>query len=300
MGNLKTNQSGKGKIYTMPNYMDAVKARLAQLNNNYKPVKAETEKAKFPFFKPQLGEKGAVKVYDVRFLPYADKNGQPFEEVMYYNNIADSRVIAPVQYGLVDPIDGFLRELLKETKGFTEQSKAAWKQHNSIKAKPRFYAVILVRGEEDKGPQVWEFSSDVCKKIYNQLTDKDYVDEDLLSVETGYDFAVTVSAVAGKTFNGYPVKEFDIKPRRKASKLGTKDQVTKWMAAVPNLAEYFQGFAPNEEKAGTILENFMNGGSKDSADSSSTGRDHNASRGATVSASDEEVEKSLDEVFGSL
>jgi hypothetical protein len=53
--------------------LDAIKAKINQLSGNRASAGSKnTEKTKVNWWKPQLGQ------HDIRFLPYQDRNGQPF------------------------------------------------------------------------------------------------------------------------------------------------------------------------------------------------------------------------------
>lgn len=252
----------------MASYLEAVKSKLNELSTkNTKSTEKETNN-RANWFKPEVG-----KEYEVRFLPYLDKNNQPFEEVLYYNNInliledgkpKAKRIVAPFQYGLTDPISSFLTELQKKTKGRTEEHKNTWKEWNRQRAKPRFYALIIVRGgdEEKKGPHIMELSQDECVAAYTAFTHKDLVEENVMDVNEGYDFTLTCAPdPQGKTFLGKPVRKITFTARRKPTKLGTKVQVEEWLKVVEelNLSEFFKRMAPNEEKVQTILDNYVHG-----------------------------------------
>lgn len=261
----------------MSAYIDAVKARLAEINNkNNKSAEKKTtdDKAKMPWFKPEMGKES-----EVRFLPYLDKNNQPFEEILYYNNInllededgklKARRILAPIQFGMKDSINDYLNEFQKSTKGRTEQHKIAWKEWNRQKAKPRYYAMLIVRGQEDKGPHYFELSNDEQIRAYQEFTQKDLLEEDIFDPEKGYDFTVScIPDPTGKSYLGKPVRFVNFKARRKSTKLGTKEQMETWIAVLPslNLHEYFKKMCPDEEKVQAILENYVSGMSPSSGD----------------------------------
>ena len=138
--------------------------------------------------------------------------------------------------------------------------------------------MILVRGEEDKGPQVWEFSKETRDQVYGILTHKDNIDEDMLSPEVGYDFTCSVTQVieGGKPrlFRGSPVKQINLQARKKPSPLSKdKAQAKKWLDAVPNLEEMFKKQCKSAEELVEVLENFvanLTGGSSSSSRESGT------------------------------
>jgi len=239
----------------MTNYKELMKARIDKLKNNDRPVlvKKEVEKAKFPFFKPELGQNLSKNTYEVRFLPYKDVNDQPSEEVLYYNNFQERRIIAPIQYGLPDKLHDYLNEIYKERK-----NKEVWKRWSALKAKPRFYTVIIVRGpQEAKGPQVWEMSDSLYAQFYDVMSHEDYENDNMLDPIKGYDFTLSVEVKPGKSFKGQPVKDLKLIGRRKPSPLSKDEkQVEKWLSEIPNLREYFMRFVPDEERQQNILDNY--------------------------------------------
>lgn len=209
------------------------------------------DKAKIVWAKFDIGS------HDIRFVPLTDANGnphsQPFFEVTYYDNkdLGDRRFVAPSQFGAPDPLRECAMELAKD------KSKEAWLIRKKLTAKERYYAPIIVRGQEEKGVQVWEISPKLCKDIYGLLVHPDYQDEDMFSVDSGYDFTVNVAAT-DKMFNNYPVKEIKIQPRRKASKLlPKKEDVEKALKQVPNFEAYFKAQVKSEEEMIQIRDNFL-------------------------------------------
>lgn len=250
--------------------LKAIKDKIEQLSNPKKSGGGgQGNGSKFPkmnWFKPGLGQ------HDIRFLPYTDANGQPFQEVAYYDSklLAEMRFVAPTQFGMKDPVLELLTELKKD------RSKEAWTLWKNLTPRERYYAPIVVRGEEEKGVQIWELNSRLVRDIYGILAHPDYKDENLMDPEKGYDFTVMVSPT-DKTFNGNAVKEIKLQPRRKPSPLSAKDaDKEKLLAGIPNLEAYFKSQVKTEEQMNTMLENFM----------------HSASDTAGVVSSEEEAPES--------
>lgn len=235
----------------MPSYnIDQIKKKISELSGPKTSKGKSDDRQKLQWFKPGLGQ------HSVRFLPYkhADNN-QPFAEIAYYDNsmLTERRVVAPKQFDLPDPIFDALTELKVDT------SKEAWMIWKNLTTKPRYYAPVLVRGEEEKGVQIWELSPTLVNKIYNVLALPDYEDEDLFDPQNGFDFLVSVSPT-DKTFNGSPVKSIEFAPRRKSSRLSESDSdIQKLLASVPNLHAYFKAVSPSEETLTNMLENFLAG-----------------------------------------
>lgn len=230
--------------------IDSIKAELeAKLQPKAAATNNTSGGSKITYWKPTMGE------HDIRFLPYKDLNGQPFEKLSFYEKIADRRVLAPSSFGLPDPIS----EMFATRR--VDKDKEAWQITKNLKAKERYFAVIVVRGEEEKGPQVWEFSENMKTEIYKTLAHKDNVDEDMFHPETGYDFTVSVTPEMenGKPrmFNGYPVKNISLTPRKKPSKLGTAKEIEAFLKAMPNIREVFTAQVKKPEELLVIAENYV-------------------------------------------
>ena len=239
--------------------LNAIKSKIEQLSGAKNKKSGDGgNRARINWFKPGLGQ------HDVRFLPYQDANGQPFQEVAYYDSklLSEMRFVAPTQFGMKDPVFELLTELKKD------RSKEAWSLWKNLTPRERYYAPIIVRGEEEKGVQIWELNGRLVKDIYSILAHPDYKDENLMDPEKGYDFTVMVSPT-DKTFNGNAVKEIKLQPRRKPSPLAEKDaDREKFIAGIPNLEAYFKAQVKSEEQMAAMLENFLN--SSDSGSSVET------------------------------
>lgn len=270
--------------------LDAIKAKINQLSGNRAAAGSKTaEKTKVNWWKPQLGQ------HDIRFLPYQDRNGQPFHEVSYYDSrlLSERRFVAGCQFeGMTDPVFNLLTELKKD------KSKEAWTLWRNLQPKERYYAPIIVRGEEDKGVQLWELNSKLVKDIYSVLAHPDYKDENLMDPESGYDFTVTVSPT-DKTFAGNPVKDIKLQPRRKPSPLAkSAEAADKIVAGIPNLEAYFKAQTKSEDELKAILDNFLAGNGSSSEASS---EEVEEVKDKTVSeAKVKKAKKSIDDAFGDL
>lgn len=284
--------------------LNAIKSKIEQLSGAKKGggTGQGGQKQKINWFKPGLGQ------HNIRFLPYTDANGQPFQEVAYYDSklLAEMRFVAPSQFGLKDPVLELLTELKKD------RSKEAWTLWKNLQPKERYYAPILVRGEEQKGVQIWELNSRLVRDIYGVLAHPDYKDENLMDAEKGYDFTVMVSPT-DKTFNGNAVKEIKLQPRRKPSPLSENDaEKEKILAGIPNLEAYFKAQVKSEEAMSSILENFMHSStdgvehvsdedSQPAGDKASDAAPAGASaESAPASAKVKKARKSIDDAFDDL
>lgn len=270
--------------------LDSIKAALTKGDKTSSSTKSGATN-KTVYWKPTIGE------HDIRFLPVQTTSGEPFQEVLYYDKLAERRIIAPYCFGMPDPIKEQFDELRNSKK-----HPDGWTIAKHLRAKERFYAVVIVRSEEDKGPQVWEISKDTRDAIYGILSHKDNVDEDMFSPEVGYDFTCSVTPVieGGKPrlYNGSPVKQINLQARKKPSPLSKdKAQVKKWLDAVPNLEDMFKRQSKNAEELVEVLENFvakLTGGSS----SGDSGTDHTETR--TGRTANNPAADKLDDAFADL
>lgn len=260
--------------------LNAIKRKIEDLSGGQKAGK--TNRPKLNWFKPQIG------TYNIRFLPYQDANGQPFQEVSYYDNklLSERRFVAPAQFGQEDPIFDLLNELRKD------HSKKTWRLIGMLRPRERFYAPLLVRGEEDKGVQIWEMNSKILKDIYSILAHPDYAEDNLMDPEVGFDFTLNITD-SGKKWNGYVVKQYDVTVRRKPSPLvKTKKEMDDLVESVPNLEEYFRSLVSSPEWLTQAVENFL---SSQEEENNNSGDNESTTAGVASPAKTREVSRgSLD------
>lgn len=282
---------------------------INKLNDRFAIMKGEKkagfEKKGPPFaqWKPSLADDGKSKTYNIRLLPYQDQNGQPVQEVNYYDDktLSSFRLVSPAQFGMEDPVAELVTDLRKKDRN----GKNSWNIIKKLLPRPRYFAPLIVREEMEKGPQVWELSPTVCKDLYAVLVSEDYRDEDVTDPKKGRDFQVTVSP-SGKIFkapNGkeYPINDIKLMVRGKTSPLSTKEeQASGWLAATPKLQDIFkeQVKAPAELKG--LLEDFMSSGQSGAetpAKADNLGSNHTAE---TDTISDEVALKAIEDQFADL
>lgn len=273
--------------------LDAIKAALSKNDKTSTTTKGATQKQ--VYWKPTLGE------HDIRFLPIQNSSNEPFQTVAYYSEpLTAQRLVAPYSFGMLDPIKDQFEELRNSKK-----HPDGWTIAKHLRSKERFYAVIMVRGEEDKGPQVWEFSKETRDQVYGILTHKDNIDEDMLSPDVGYDFTCSVTQVieGGKPrlYKGSPVKQVNLQARKKPSPLSKdKAQAKKWLDAVPNLEDMFKRQCKAPEELVEVLEQFvatLTGGTP-SASTRESGTDVTETR--TGKKQTNPVADKLDDAFADL
>ena len=196
--------------------LSAMKKKLDELNG------VKRQETKNVMWKADVGE------HRVRLLPWNDNENQPIKERHFYYLEGAPSILAPFQFGKPDPINELVKSLYKS--GTPEDRNTAKK----LLPKMRAYVPVIVRGEEDKGVQIWAFGKQVYQRILSFFVDSDI--GDISDVETGYDLIVKVTKTAGKQFNDTTV---DV--GRRPTKLHADSKtVQSWTQAVPDLDEMFK------------------------------------------------------------
>jgi len=215
--------------------LEAIKKRVAELSGVKKTSSVQ-------MWKPGLGE------HKVRCLPWKNaSDGQPFMERWFYYIGENSGILAPNQFGKPDPINDLMRKLYSS--GKPDDRVLAKK----LSAKMRCYAPVIVRGEEDKGVQVWSFGKQVYQRMLGFFLDEEV--GDILSPTEGFDLKVSITKAPGKQFN-----DTTVDPARRPSKLH-EDSATaqKWLDSIPNIDDMYRLKTTQEIEA--VLNNWLNGGS---------------------------------------
>lgn len=216
--------------------LEAIKRRVAELNGTRKNSNIQK-------WKPAPGE------YKVRGIPWKNASeGMPFIEKYFYYFI-NPAILTPKQFGKPDPIDDFIRKLFS-TKNEHDRALA-----KTMLPRHRVYMALIVRGEEQKGVQVWEFGKPVYQRLLSFYTDSE-IDGDILDPNNGFDLKVVVTP-NGKMFNGKPGHDITIDAARKSSPLSADPtQAKAWIDSVPNLDDMYKQKSAAEVEA--ALQTWLN------------------------------------------
>lgn len=237
--------------------MDKIRAKYNALKNG--GAKGET---KNNFWKPQEGEQ------TIRIVPTPD--GDPFRDYWFHYNVGKAMgFLSPKKnFGEEDPLNDFVRSLWSDYN--QTQDEETKKLAKDLSAKQRFFAPVLVRGEEDMGVRIWGFSKTVYEDILGMILDPDY--GDITDIDRGFDLKVTYGKPAGAQ---YP--KTTIKARRNPTPLSEdRNQVSAWLDSIPDYNTLFPRKTPQEVQV--ILDEFLMAGSNPEEVSSETTR---YSNGAT-------------------
>ena len=204
--------------------LDKMRAKLDALHNK--------GKRDSPFWRPEDGEQ------TLRIVPTPD--GDPFKEFWFHYNLGKNPgFLSPKRnFGIDDPLNDFVRQL------FQAGDDASIKQAKDLMAKQRFFAPVLVRGEEEKGVRIWGFGKRAYEQLLQLVLNPEY--GDITDVETGTDLVITYGKPPGAQ---YP--QTGITPRRRSSPLcddavGGSDRCAELLDNIPNFDELFPRKTPQE------------------------------------------------------
>lgn len=231
--------------------LEAIRKRVLELSGQRKNSSVQ-------LWKPDAGE------HKIRGLPWkSTPDGMPFIERRFYYIGNNPGILAPSQFGKPDPINELLRKLYSS--GKPEDRLMAKK----LAPKMRAYMPIIVRGQEDRGVQVWSFGKLVYQELLKMFTDEDA--GDILDPTNGFDLKVTI-APSAKKVDGRSFMDTTVKARPKSSQLSDdSEQAKKWLDSVPNIDDMYR--QKTEHEIESILNTWLAGGATaDSGSDEGTGR----------------------------
>ena len=186
--------------------LEKMRAKLSALENRGK-------KEDSAFWRPQDGEQ------TVRIVPTPD--GDPFKEYWFHYNLGKNPgFLSPYRnFGVADPLNDFVRQL------FNEGTDGSIKQAKDLMARQRFFAPVLVRGEEEKGVRIWGFGKMAYQELLNLVLNPEY--GDITDPDTGTDLVIKYGKPPGAQ---YP--QTTITPRRRSSPLceDIQGMLDEWLA----------------------------------------------------------------------
>jgi len=193
------------------------------------------------FWKPQDGDQ------TIRILPMPD--GDPFREMWFHYNLGENRgFLSPKKnFGEDDPLDAFVRKL------FNDAGDDDIKMAKNLMARQRFFAPVLVRGEESKGIRIWGFGKLAYQQLLELVLNPEY--GDITDVDEGTDLIIRYGKMSGKQF-----PETTITPRRRTSPLcdemtGGAERCRELLDNIPQIENLFERKTP--EEVGQMLEEWL-------------------------------------------
>lgn len=203
--------------------LSKMKAKLDKLANNGKEAGSNSGKWKL--------EEGQ---HSVRIVPTED--GDPFKEMFFHYGVNNKTVLCPKKnFGDSCPVCDFASQLWKE--GTAKEDKESQKMAKQLFPKQRFMSPVLVRGEEAKGVQVWEYGKRAYETMIGLVLNPEY--GDITDPEEGLDLVIDYTKPPAGAKDQYP--ETKITPRRKSSPLcepsyGGPAKCKELLDSIPNFA----------------------------------------------------------------
>lgn len=236
--------------------LEAIRKRMAELNGQKKTSSVQ-------LWKPTPGE------YKIRAVPWKNSTDDlPFLERWFYYIGNAQGILSPKQFGKPDPIDDLIRKLYSSGK---PEDRAMAKQ---LHPKMRAYVAVVVRGQEDKGVQVWSIGKGIYNRLLGFFSDEEV--GDFLDPLAGYDLKVTITQTPGKQ---YPDTTVDA--ARKPSKLMEDPaQIEKLLASTPNLDDMYR--QKSKEEIEKVLNDWLNSDIAASEDGTEKGAPANDALDALV------------------
>jgi len=249
---------------------DALRKKLNQLSGQ--------NSKRNMLWRPQEGEEATV-----RLLAFtANDDGLPFAERWFYYNIGNNPgLLAPYQFGDADPIQELISKLRDEG------TKESYELAKKLYPKARYYAPVVVRGEEEKGVRIWSFGKTVYQSLLNIMLDEDY--GDVTDITDGRDIKVICTKAPGRQW-----ATTEVRPRGKSTLLSeNKKQMKEWSDSTPSLEDMYE--VKSYDVLSKIVNDWLNGDVESESTSTGSTRGYEKPKGST-----KESEKNVDAKFKSL
>ena len=221
--------------------LNKIKSRLDNLNQAAKPKNTEKKDYTLVYWKPKSEGK-----YQIRFVPSKINKDNPFQEIFMHYGVGKYPIVALTNWGEDDPIVEFSKKLRKSSESEN------WRLAKQLDPKMRVFAPVIVRGEEDKGVRLFEFSKTIYMELLSIADDEDY--GDFTDVAEGFDFVVNASKVQDR-----PGFALSLRPKPKQTPLSEDaSQITTWLENQPILLE--ERYKYTYDKLKEELQTFISGG----------------------------------------
>ncbi len=222
---------------------DLIKQRLAKLQSKNA---GNSEKIDYStlFWKPKLGKQV------IRIVPRKTNKDYPFAEVSFHQyNVFKKSIYCLENFGEKDPVMELVKELYNEN---SEESKDLAKK---IRPRTKYFAHVVVRGEEHLGTRLWEFNKTTYEKLLSIMADDDF--GDVSDIVNGTDLTVegyNDSIKIGKKDVNYIA--VNITPKRTMSPLSTdSSQAESFLQNQKDVMEVYKKYSFDEIKQ--MLKNYL-------------------------------------------
>ena len=221
--------------------LSKIKNRLDNLNQASKPKNTEKKDYTLIYWKPKAEGK-----FQIRFVPSKLNKDNPFQEIFMHYGIGKFPIVALTNWGENDPVVEFSKKLR------TSSDSENWRLAKQLDPKMRVFAPVIVRGEEEKGVRLFEFSKTLYMELLSVADDEDY--GDFTDINQGFDFVVTATKVQDRPGFG-----LSLRPKPKQTPLSDNaDTIKTWLENQPLLLE--ERYKYTYDKLKEELQTFISGG----------------------------------------
>ena len=221
--------------------LSKIKNRLDNLNQASKPKNTEKKDYTLIYWKPKSEGK-----FQIRFVPSKLNKDNPFQEIFMHYGVGKYPIVALTNWGEDDPIVEFSKKLR------TSSDSENWRLAKQLDPKMRVFAPVIVRGEEEKGVRLFEFSKTLYMELLSVADDEDY--GDFTDINQGFDFVVTATKVQDRPGFG-----LSLRPKPKQTPLSDNaDTIKTWLENQPILLE--ERYKYTYDKLKEELQTFISGG----------------------------------------
>lgn len=197
----------------------SIKQKLAALNSGGTQDRERIDFDKI-YWRPANGKS------TIRIVPSAFNAADPFTEIKLHYGIGKFPIVSLSNYGKQDPVEEFVKELRKTS------DKDNWSLSGKLSPKSRYFAPVIVRGEEEKGVRLWSFGINIYKALLALAEDEDI--GDFTDIINGWDMVVETTPAAGP--GQFPTTTVRIKPKQTPLS-EDNTQVDLWLKEQPNALE---------------------------------------------------------------
>lgn len=225
--------------------IDLIKKRLQDLQSKNSGNSSQIDYSKI-FWKPKLGTQV------IRIVPRKENRDFPFVEVPFHQyNVFKKSVYCLEVFGEQDPVKQFIKEL------YTDGTDEAKDLAKKIAPRTKYFAQVVVRGEEEQGVRLWEFNKTTYEKLLSIMANEDYGDID--DIVEGTD--LTLEGYKDKVQIGRNKKEIEyiavnVTPKRKTSPLSDNPSMAKsFLEEQKDILTIYKKFTYDEIKE--MLKNYL-------------------------------------------
>lgn len=180
---------------------------------------------------------------NIRILPNLHCLEVPIPQLGFYY-INKRTYLAPLNFGNPDPVFDAYENFMPKTKLPLDEWKALKDQQRALQVQPRYFAYVLVRGKEDEGVKIWEFSKTIFAKLNAVRLDTENYG-DITDLKTGRDIIVTYKPA--EKDGAFPT--VDVMPSGRETPVSNDPEILTKIKAMPPLDKFFKEASYDELKA---------------------------------------------------